>query len=132
MFSANKKRELAALMDKLQIFEEDIEEKFVRSSGKGGQNVNKVASCVMLHHLPSGIQVKCQKERSQAMNRFHARRLLCEKIEEKLLGKKSAKQQSREKLRRQKRKRSKRAKEKTLEYKKKTSEKKTLRKKVEL
>ena len=132
MFSANKKRELAALMDKLQIFEEDIEEKFVRSSGKGGQNVNKVASCVMLHHLPSGMQVKCQKERSQAMNRFHARRLLCEKIEEKLLGKKSAKQQSREKLRRQKRKRSKRAKEKTLEYKKKTSEKKTLRKKVEL
>jgi protein subunit release factor B len=98
----------------LGIYETDLEERFVRSGGPGGQNVNKVSSCVVLVHLPSGTIVRCQEERSQAMNRFRARQRLAEKMEEKLLGAASAKRQSIERIRRQKRKRSRRAKEKML------------------
>ena len=79
--SAEKERQLIARMAALDVREEDIEEQFVRSSGAGGQNVNKVSSCVLLHHRPSGIRVRCQKERSQGLNRFLARRILLEKIE---------------------------------------------------
>jgi len=118
-------------MAKLQIFDDDIEEKFIRSSGAGGQNVNKVSTCVYLKHLPSGQEVKCQKTRSQVENRYWARRILCDRIETILLGKKSEEQQKREKIRRQKRKRSKRAKDKMLGDKRHRSEKKQNRRTVD-
>ena len=117
-----KEEALRRKMAELGIREGDLIEKFVRSGGKGGQNVNKVATCVYLKHLPTGIEVKCQQERSQAMNRFLARRILTDKIEVRVQGKESAEQQKFEKIRRQKRKRSKRAKEKMLADKHKQSE----------
>lgn len=113
---------LLARMARLGIHERDLEEIFVRSSGAGGQNVNKVSTCVMLSHGPSGIEVKCQQSRSQGLNRYYARQLLCEKLEGRVLGERSAAQQKREKIRRQKRKRSKRAKEKMLQNKRHRSE----------
>ena len=114
-------------MEKLGISENDIVEKFIRSGGKGGQNVNKTSTCVYLKHIPTGIEVKVQKERSQSLNRFLARRLLVQKIEAMVFKEKSEIQQKIEKIRRQKRKRSKRAKEKMLKNKKYQSEKKSLR-----
>ena len=117
-------------MHDLGIAEPDLEEKFIRSGGKGGQKVNKTSSCVYLKHLPSGIEVKCQVEREQALNRFLARRILVEKIEERIKGRESARRQRIEKIRRQKRRRSKRAKEKMLRDKKIQSEKKNLRRRV--
>lgn len=122
-----KQEELAMRMEKLGINEKDIEEKFLRSAGKGGQNVNKTSTCVYIKHIPTGIEIKCQRERVQSINRFLARRLLCDKIEAVVLGKQTAKQNEIEKIRRQKRKRSKRAKEKILAAKKMQSEKKRLR-----
>jgi len=119
---------LKAKMDSLGIKEEDLAEKFILGSGKGGQKVNKTASCVYLKHGPTGIEVKCQKERSQAMNRFLARRILVGKVESLVLGKKSEERKRIEKIRRQKRKRSRRSKEKMLRAKKMHSEKKALRK----
>ncbi|UCD86111.1 MAG: peptide chain release factor-like protein [Deltaproteobacteria bacterium] len=114
-------------MERLGISEKDIVEKFVRSSGKGGQKVNKASTCVYLKHLPTGIEVKCQRERYQALNRFLARRLLADKIERSILGKLKEEEQRIEKIRRQKRKRSKRAKAKILEGKRIQSRKKKLR-----
>lgn len=118
-------------MNSLGINERDIIEHFVRSSGAGGQNVNKVSTCVVLKHLPTGIEVKCQQERSQAINRFLARRILVEKIERKMLGEKSAAEQRIWKIRKQKRRRSRRAKEKILAEKHRQAEKKRLRAAVE-
>ena len=126
--SSNKEAALKTKMALLGIKEADLEEKFIRSSGKGGQKVNKSSTCVYLKHKPTGIEVKCQKERSQVLNRFLARRILVNKIESLMLGKKAAEQRKIEKIRRQKRKRSRRAKEKMLRYKKMRSEKKELRK----
>jgi protein subunit release factor B len=116
LFGVNpdKQRSLEQRFEQLGIREQDIVEKFVRSQGKGGQNVNKTATCVYLRHLPTGIEVKAQQDRSQAVNRFLARRLLADKVESLILGRQSQEQQRIEKLRRQKRKRSKRAKEKML------------------
>ncbi len=114
-------------MASLNIREEDIEESFIRSSGRGGQHVNKTSTCVYLKHGPTGIEVKCQEERSQALNRYRARVILANKIEQIIRGKESAEIQRIEKIRRQKRKRSKRAKEKMLAEKKITGEKKKLR-----
>lgn len=114
-------------MQSLGIRQQDIQERFIRSSGKGGQKVNKTSTCVYLRHLPSGIEVKCQIERSQALNRFLARRILVNKIEAHILGRLSAERKRIEKIRRQKRKRSKRAKEKMLRLKKERSEKKQMR-----
>ena len=108
----------------LGIRKEDVIERFVRSSGAGGQNVNKVSTAVYLKHLPTGIEVKMQKERSQALNRFLAWRLLLEKIEGRILGEKSKRQKEIEKIRRQKRRLSRRAKEKMLHGKKLQAEKK--------
>ena len=130
LFSVSRGKEAAlkANMASSGIKEADLEEKFIRSSGKGGQKVNKSSTCVYLKHKPTGIEVKCQKERSQALNRFLARRILVDKIDYLILGKKRDVQRKIEKIRRQKRKRSKRAKEKMLRYKKMRSEKKELRK----
>jgi protein subunit release factor B len=122
--SREKQEALQKRMESLGIFESDIVEKFIRSSGKGGQKVNKTSTCVYLKHVPTQIEVKCQKERYQALNRFHARRILIDKIEAMIKGKESEEQQRIEKIRRQKRKRSKRAKLKMLEDKKKQSQKK--------
>lgn len=116
----------------LGVREGDIEESFVRSGGHGGQNVNKTATCVMLIHRPTGLQVKCQATRHQGLNRFLARRLLLDKIEEKQKGFVAAKRAAIEKIRRQKRKRSKRAKERMLAEKSRHSEKKRLRAAVRL
>ncbi len=125
--SSQKEKQLKEKMEALDIQEEDIEESFIRSGGKGGQHVNKTSTCVYLKHIPTGIEVKCQEERSQAMNRYRARVILANKIEQLAKGKESAEIQRIEKIRRQKRKRSKRAKEKMLAEKKMTSEKKRLR-----
>jgi len=114
----------------LGVREEDIEEKFIRSQGPGGMNVNKVSTCVYLRHLPTGIEVKCQQERSQAQNRFLARRILLSKIESSILGRLSEERKRIEKIRRQKRRRSRRAKLKVLEVKRKHSQKKSLRARV--
>lgn len=129
LFKVTKQKEdsLRMKMELLGIHEKDLVEKFVRSSGKGGQKVNKTATCVYLKHLPTGIEVKCQRERSQSINRFLARRRLVNKIQAKILGEKSEEQKRVEKIRRQKRKRSQRAKQKMLEEKKKQSEKKAAR-----
>ena len=113
--SSDKWKALEARLLKLGIREQDLEERFVRAGGPGGQNVNKVSTCVVLIHRPSGLSVRCQEERSQGLNRFLARRRLADKMEEMLLGAASRRRQEIEKIRRQKRKRSKRAKEKMLE-----------------
>lgn len=128
--SPAKEQALVERLQQLGICEEDLEERFVRSSGKGGQNVNKVATCVVLVHRPSGTMVKCQQERSQALNRFHARQLLADKIDRRLRGAASAEAQRIAKLRRQKRRRSKRAQEKMLEAKHARAAIKTLRRPV--
>ena len=109
----------------------DIEESFVRSGGAGGQKVNKSSSCVMLLHRPTGLRVKCQITRYQAMNRFLARRLLLDKIEEVKKGFVEAERARIEKIRRQKRKRSRRAKERLLADKSRQSEKKHLRRSID-
>ena len=112
--SLEKENQLTQRMAALGITEADLEESFVRSGGHGGQNVNKVSTCVMLLHRPSGVQVKCQDTRQQGMNRYIARRLLLDKIEEQRRSRLAAQRAEIEKLRRQKRKRSKGAKERML------------------
>src|SRR4051812_3411775 len=124
MISPGKEAALQDKMRSLGIFENDIDEQFVRSSGKGGQHVNKTSTCVFLLHRPTGLSVKCQQDRSQAVNRFLARRLLVEKIEHQITGAKTAAQQLAEKIRRQKRRRSRRAKNKMLDDKHHQAEKK--------
>jgi protein subunit release factor B len=112
--SPEKAAALAERLRRLGIRDEDLDESFVRSGGKGGQNVNKVSTCVVLAHRPTGTMVKCQQERSQAMNRFIARKLLADKIETAVLGAASAREQEAERIRRQKRRRSRRAKARML------------------
>jgi protein subunit release factor B len=127
-----KSQKLYRKMAQLDIRESDLIEKFVKGSGRGGQKINKTSNCVYLRHNPSGIEVKCQRERSRALNRFFARRMLIEKIETKRLQKKSKKQKEIAKKRKQKRKRSKRAKEKVLKQKKIRSQKKKARQKIDI
>ena len=115
--SPDKEAQLARRMAALGVRETDLEETFVRSGGHGGQNVNKTSTCVMLLHLPSGLQVKCQATRQQGLNRFLARRLLLDKIEELRTGRVAAERARIEKIRRQKRRRSRRAKQRMLDNK---------------
>src|SRR5712691_2086180 len=114
MISPPKEQALLEKMKALGIYEYDIDESFVRSGGAGGQHVNKTSTCVQLYHRPTGIMVKCQESRSQADNRYLARRILAEKVEAQIQGKKSQEQQKWEKIRRQKRRRSRRSKVKML------------------
>lgn len=104
-----KQAELEARMATLGLREEDFEEKYVRSSGPGGQKVNKTSSCVVLKHGPSGLEVKMQKERSQPLNRYHARKRLCELMEERTLGSQSPAALKAEKIRKQKQRRRRRS-----------------------
>ena len=128
--SPEKETALQERMDRLGVSESDFRETFIRSSGPGGQKVNKTSSCVQLLHVPTGLAVKCQQERSQALNRFLARRILLDRIERMQTGVVIAEKQRIEKLKRQKRRRSRRAQEKILEQKHIQSEKKSLRAKV--
>jgi len=118
MISSEKEAALRLRMIALGLFETDIDETFVRSGGAGGQHVNKTSSCVQLRHRPTGLQVKCQDERSQAINRFLARRRLADLFQAQILNQKTAEQQKMEKIRRQKRRRSRRSKERMLADKK--------------
>jgi len=97
-----KKIEMEQRMQECGLLEKDIEEKFVRSGGAGGQKVNKTSTCVHLKHIPTGLAVKVQKSRSQGLNRFYARRQLCELLENKLMGKDSPEARRIEKIRKQK------------------------------
>ena len=114
-------------MASLGIREEDLLEKFVRGSGSGGQKINKTSNCVFLKHLPTGICIKCQIDRSREMNRFLARRELCDQLDAIRQGKAIAKTQAIEKLRRQKRPRSQRSKQRSIADKRAISQKKSLR-----
>lgn len=131
MISERKWQALQARMLSLGIREADLEEHFVRSSGRGGQNVNKVNTCVYLKHAPTGTEVKCQDSRFQGDNRYFARVRLCDRVEEQRLGRESKKAREIYKIRKQKQKRSKRAKEKILEAKRRRAEKKSQRKNPE-
>jgi protein subunit release factor B len=128
--SVKKYEALLSEMKRQGVFEKDIEEEFVHSSAKGGQNVNKVATCVSLRHIPTGIGVKCQRERSQGINRYHARCLLLKKIFAREEEKRKSEIAEQEKLKRQKRKRSRKAREDILAGKKYQAEKKVRRRKV--
>ncbi|MBN2308634.1 MAG: peptide chain release factor-like protein [Candidatus Hydrogenedentes bacterium] len=100
--TARKEAELLARMAACDLRESDIEERFVSSQGPGGQHVNRSATCVQLRHAPTGLEVRAQEARSQALNRFYARRRLCELLEARLLGEASPEAVRREKIRRQK------------------------------
>lgn len=126
--SEAKQADLLRRMATYHVREEELIENFIRGSGAGGQKINKTSSCVQLIHPPTKVEVKCQTSRSQALNRFLARRLLVDEIARRVDGIRSEERKRIEKIRRQKRKRSRRAKEKMLGDKSKMSEKKRLRK----
>ncbi len=128
--SQSKREQLLEFMKRMGVLEADLTENFILGSGKGGQKVNKTASCVQLIHEPSGISIKCQRGRSRELNRYYARKELCEQLEERKLGALSRRRQAAEKIRRQKRRRSRRQKEKMLDAKNKQSQKKQMRKRV--
>ena len=128
--SSSKEEALKQRMIELNIRAEEVRENFIRGSGCGGQKINKTSSCVQLLHIPTGIEVRCQRERSQALNRFLAWRELCDRIAGKIFHEKSQRQQEQEKIRRQKRRRSRRQKDKMLQAKHQHSEKKQQRRLV--
>ena len=99
--SEEKNRWLLLKMAELGVREEDLQETFVRSSGRGGQHVNKTSTCVQLRHIPSGISVSVSRERSQSVNRFLARRELLERLES-LSGKLTPEMKRIDRLRKQK------------------------------
>jgi len=107
--SEAKSQALNTRMRECGLKESDIQEQFVRSSGPGGQNVNKTSTCVMLRHLPSGLEVKCTKSRSQGLNRYYARKIMCEMLENASLGRKSPAAQQADKIRKKKQRRKRRS-----------------------
>lgn len=119
-------------MESVGVCEADLSEKFILGSGSGGQKINKTASCVYLRHEPTGAEVKCQATRSRELNRYYARKQMCDRLAEKIQGVKSQRQQESEKIRRQKRRRSRRQQERILEGKHKQSERKQNRAKVNI
>jgi peptide chain release factor len=129
--SKEKQEALKSRMESLGIHEDDLIEKFILGSGSGGQKINKTSSCVYLKHIPTQIEVKCQKGRSREMNRFQARRELCDQIAEKIYNEKTAKKREMEKIRQQKKRRSRRLQKKIIEEKRRRSETKSLRKRPE-
>jgi protein subunit release factor B len=118
---------LTRRMQKLRIREEDLEESFVQGTGPGGQKINKTSSTVVLIHVPTGIQVRCQRERSQSMNRLIARQELCDKLEATLTAVKQEQRDAVEKKRRQNRPRPRGLKERILKDKHARSETKKRR-----
>lgn len=106
--SPAKYQQLVALMQRIGLVEADLEEQFVRSSGPGGQKVNKSSSAVYLKHIPTGQDVKVQISRSQALNRYYARKLLAERMERQALGRQSAQDRKQDTIRKQKRRRQRR------------------------
>ena len=125
--STPKEIALKAKLKSLNILDKDIKESFIHSGGKGGQNVNKAATCVQLVHEPTGIVIKCSRTRQQGLNRYWAYLMLAEKIEAQSTAKKDAKRHVSEKTRRTNRKRSMRSKQRMLEDKKHQSDKKAQR-----
>lgn len=128
MIRPEKQAALEERMSQLGVRESDLIEKFILGSGSGGQKVNKTHSCVYLKHEPSGIEIKCQSSRSRETNRFHARKELCDELDERRLGRESKRKQAIEKIRRQKRRRSRRSKQKSIQDKRLLSRKKQMRK----
>lgn len=127
MIGPDKQALLEERMTALGVVEADLVEKFILGSGSGGQKINKTSSCVYLKHEPTGLEMKCQANRSRELNRYQARRELCDKLDEIRLGKASARQQEMEKTRRQKRRRSRRSKQQSVADKRILSVKKNLR-----
>lgn len=125
--SSEKETQLLQRMAALGIRDSDLQEWFIRGGGPGGQKTNKTSSTVCLRHKPTGLEVRCAQERSQSLNRFLARRDLCDKVAEKVHGEKSQRQQAAEKIRRQKRRRSRRQTAIMVDSKKKHGAKKALR-----
>jgi len=122
--SPEKERALAARMCAVGVREQDLDEQFVRSRGRGGQNVNKVSTCVVLRHVPTGVVVRCERARSQALNRFLARRQLLDRLEARARGVAAAAAAERARIPRPKNRRTRRAKERLLAAKRAQSEKK--------
>jgi len=117
-------------MAQLGVREDDIVEKFIRSSGPGGQNVNKTSTCVYLKHLPTGLEVKCQRQRSQLLNRSLARHILLSKIAQRTRQDNLQKQSLKAQIMRRNRKKPRGLKIKILENKRRHSEKKSVRRKI--
>ena len=115
-----KLKDLQKRMKQLGILEEDLEEGFVRSSGKGGQKLHKTDNCIFLRHKPTGISIKCQESRSQALNRFLARRRLVERIERQLWGDRDGESKPEDKVRKQKKRRKRRARQRVKQQEKNT------------
>lgn len=113
--SKEKWSELQERMQRLNIREDDLIEKFILSGGPGGQHINKTASAVYIKHLPTQIEIKCSQERSQELNRFFARRQLCERIEQRVFGIKSSKEKEIEKIKKQKKRKTRKRKRKLVE-----------------
>src|SRR5947208_1835752 len=120
-------RTLADRFARLGVREEDLEERFARSGGPGGQNVNKVSTAVTLRHVPTGTSVTVQDSRSQAQNRALARERLLDAIEEREDQRRAALRAAREKLRRRNSPRPRALKERILQAKGRRSRLKKLR-----
>ncbi len=125
--SSDKDERLRQRMAELGIEESALIEKFVLGSGPGGQKINKTASCVFLSYPPEGIELKCQRTRSLALNRYYARWELCERLAERREGERSLRQQQQERIRRQKQRRTRRQKARMVETKRRQGAKKALR-----